>query len=419
MPDLPTFSTPDPTRDGLTGKTWQLIEERVFAYERDYQAGTARPLSEYLPGGNVALRQAVLVELVKVDLELRWGQDQRMRLEDYCRQYAELGSVEELPPDLVYEAYRVACQHGDVDSAERFCEHYPRQRDAVLSMANRTFTYSSSLVRQKPKLHFSVGTRHGDFELLAALGEGAFGAVYLARQISLARQVALKISANRGCEARTMASLEHDHIVQVFSEFTDPELDVRFLCMQYVPGTTLEESSADGRMVPGPTGTEKRLSKRLMIFRRGRRSFKQPRLRNVSCWKSRTWWKRSHGWELGWPTRSPYAHQQGVLHRDIKPDNILISQFGRPLLADFNLSLDIHESMGTTAAMFGGSLGYMSPEHLDAFNPTNVTTPDSVDERSDIYSLGIVLFEAVTLPPTFHGLAAGGRTGRRPRGDGQ
>jgi hypothetical protein len=83
-------------------------------------------------------------------------------------------------------------------------------------------------------------TQFQDFEVLRVLGEGSFGTVYLARQISLDRQVALKITANRGSEARTLASLEHDHIVQVFSETVDLGRNQRMLCMQYVAGTTLE-----------------------------------------------------------------------------------------------------------------------------------------------------------------------------------
>ena len=84
------------------------------------------------------------------------------------------------------------------------------------------------------------GQRIDDFELLQLLGEGSFGKVFLARQLSLERQVALKVTSNHGCEARTLASLEHDHIVHVFSETVDPTRDLRLLCMQYVPGTTLQ-----------------------------------------------------------------------------------------------------------------------------------------------------------------------------------
>src|SRR5438105_5445421 len=85
------------------------------------------------------------------------------------------------------------------------------------------------------------GQRIDDFELLRMLGEGAFGKVFLARQISLDRQVALKVTANWGNEARTLASLEHDCIVHVFSEMVDRQSNLRLMCMQYVPGTTLQE----------------------------------------------------------------------------------------------------------------------------------------------------------------------------------
>src|SRR5947209_2496547 len=93
------------------------------------------------------------------------------------------------------------------------------------------------------------GQRIDDFELLRVLGEGSCGTVFLARQLSLDREVALKITANWGNEARTLASLEHDYIVHVFSEKVDPERDARLMCMQYVPGTTLQQiiKSLEGR----------------------------------------------------------------------------------------------------------------------------------------------------------------------------
>ncbi|MGE3642121.1 MAG: hypothetical protein AB7G28_26495, partial [Pirellulales bacterium] len=85
------------------------------------------------------------------------------------------------------------------------------------------------------------GAKIDDFEVVRLLGRGAFGHVYLARQISLDREVALKVSANRGSEGRTMARLEHAHIVQVFSEQVDEATDQRLLCMQLVPGVGLEK----------------------------------------------------------------------------------------------------------------------------------------------------------------------------------
>src|SRR5688572_5977428 len=85
------------------------------------------------------------------------------------------------------------------------------------------------------------GAKVDDFEVVRLLGRGAFGHVYLARQLSLDRLVALKISANRGSEGRTMARLEHQHIVQVFAEKVDPDFNQRLLCMQLVPGIGLDK----------------------------------------------------------------------------------------------------------------------------------------------------------------------------------
>ncbi len=85
------------------------------------------------------------------------------------------------------------------------------------------------------------GEEIDDFEIVRMLGRGAFGHVYLARQLSLDREVALKVSANRGSEGRTMARLEHAHIVQVYSEKVDEATDQRLLCMQLVPGIGLEK----------------------------------------------------------------------------------------------------------------------------------------------------------------------------------
>ena len=91
-----------------------------------------------------------------------------------------------------------------------------------------------------------------------------------------------------------------------------------------------------------------------------------------------------------------YAHGHGVLHRDLKPANILLGGDGRPLLEDFNISFNAKADGVGAAAYFGGSLAYMSPEQLEACNPAHERMPDELDGRSDIYSLGVVLWELLT-----------------------
>ncbi|MGE3806446.1 MAG: serine/threonine-protein kinase, partial [Gemmataceae bacterium] len=242
----------------------------------------------------------------------------------------------------------------------------------------------------------AAGETLDDFELLAVLGKGAFATVYLARQISLGRQVAQKVSANRGREAQTLASLEHDHIVRVFSESVLPERNLRLLCMQYVNGATLEQVLKALSMRPRENWHGQAILEIIDMLA------SQPALFDPAALRDREllgqcdyveavcWIMARIGEALA------HAHSQGVLHRDIKPANILINRYGRPMLADFNVALDPDRIQGARGEVFGGTLAYMSPEHLDAFNPSKPTTPEAVDELSDVYSLGIVLFETVT-----------------------
>src|SRR6185437_14043984 len=86
-----------------------------------------------------------------------------------------------------------------------------------------------------------------------------------------------------------------------------------------------------------------------------------------------------------------HAHQRGILHRDIKPSNILISAEGQPLLLDFNLAQD--GAADPSHATIGGTVAYMSPEHLRALVGRTPALIREVDKRSDAYSLGMVLAE--------------------------
>jgi serine/threonine protein kinase len=241
---------------------------------------------------------------------------------------------------------------------------------------------------------FQPGQCLGDFELLGLLGEGSFARVFLARQLSLGRQVALKVSKSRANEARTLASLEHDHIVHVFSEVVDPERGLRLLCMQYVPGTTLERVMHRLRAEPprqwhGRTILDAidQLSTHPALFDpaalRDRELLRECDFPETVCWL---------GARLA--EALAHAHGLGVLHQDIKPANILLNRYGRPLLADFNVSCSYLQEADAAPRSVGGTLAYMSPEHMEAF--LKLRPPQAIDPRSDIYALGVVLFELLT-----------------------
>jgi serine/threonine protein kinase len=242
------------------------------------------------------------------------------------------------------------------------------------------------------------GAKVDDFEVVRMLGKGAFGHVYLARQITLDRLVALKISANRGSEGRTMARLEHQHIVQVFSEKVDVVFNQRLLCMQLVPGVGLEKliSHLHSKEARTARQSQEWTGEELIGFIDKSESLPtaldpaalhdREALGDMDAVEATAWF----GGRLA--EALDFAHRNGVLHRDIKPANILVNPYGRPMLADFNIS---SQPVGSEQGedLFGGTFAYMSPEHLDAFNPGDSTGHDAVTSRSDIYSLGLVLHQ--------------------------
>jgi serine/threonine protein kinase len=246
------------------------------------------------------------------------------------------------------------------------------------------------------------GAKVDDFEIVRLLGRGAFGHVYLARQLSLDRLVALKISANRGSEGRTMARLEHQHIVQVFGEKVDPDFNQRLLCMQLVPGIGLDRLIALLHPAPGGMGPESNDNSAVAwtgaeLLAIVDRSASLPAALDPSALHDREALSRmddieATAWFGGRMAEAlDFAHRHGVLHRDIKPANILVNPYGRPMLADFNISSQPVDSAPGGEELFGGTFTYMAPEHLDAFNPSHPAGHDAVTARSDMYALGLVL----------------------------
>ncbi|MEZ4585003.1 MAG: serine/threonine-protein kinase [Gemmatimonadales bacterium] len=203
----------------------------------------------------------------------------------------------------------------------------------------------------------------GRYAVLRPLGQGGMGLVFLARDLSLDRPVAIKVLPDALAaradlrerfvrEARTAAQLAHPHIVPIHSVEGHGELV--FFVMTFVEGETLGERVR--RAGPLPPDEALRI-----------------------------------GQEVSWALA--YAHQRGVIHRDVKPDNILLDRAsGRALVSDFGIALPT-ATAATPAERIEGTPRYMSPEQ---------SAGDAQDGRSDLYSLGLVLHFALTgsLPST-------------------
>jgi tetratricopeptide (TPR) repeat protein len=273
----------------------------------------------------------------------------------------------------------------------------------------------------------------GDFRIVREVGRGGMGVVYEAVQISLARRVALKALPFASTlderqlqrfknEAHAAAQLHHPHIVPVYA--TGCERGVHYYAMQFIDGQTLADligqlrraegrQPADPSAPTGPAGPSAPaaapLSGALSLppfvqpcrpgialaapaadTAPGVRPATEPAARGPGYFRgvARLGIEAAEALE--------YAHQLGIIHRDVKPANLLVDGQGRLWVTDFGLAHVRRDVPLTLTGEVVGTLRYMSPEQARA-------RPGAVDHRADVYSLGATLYELLTLEPAFGG----------------
>jgi serine/threonine protein kinase/Flp pilus assembly protein TadD len=266
-----------------------------------------------------------------------------------------------------------------------------------------------------------VGGDFLGFHLTEELGRGAFGRVFLAKQGELAdRPVVLKVSADIAGESHALARLQHTNVVPIYSVHRKGSLHA--VCMPYLGSTTLADTltsvrshaalpkSGDGlvssiRVRPKSTSIKSRPPSATLDASPGQtetsvdESSTPNRGTDLSGASKEVSRLRGLGyvpavlWIVGRVAEGlAHAHDRGILHRDLKPANILFSDDGEPILLDFNLAADTHAETNAALALVGGTLPYMAPENLLAFLDHKL----SVDPRSDVYALGVILYELLT-----------------------
>jgi tRNA A-37 threonylcarbamoyl transferase component Bud32/tetratricopeptide (TPR) repeat protein len=213
-------------------------------------------------------------------------------------------------------------------------------------------------------------TKLGRYEVLSELGKGAMGVVYLARDPVIGRMVAIKTikAASMGDddsesrefrerfvrEAQTAGILSHPNIVTIHDIGEDPETRISFIAMEYIEGKTLKGFLLE---------------------------------------KTQFTWDQIANMVAQVAEAMDYAHRKGIIHRDIKPANIIVTADEKVKITDFGIA-KIASSNLTSTGQFLGTPNYMSPEQVSG---------SPVDGRSDIFSLGVVLYELLTRRKPFIG----------------
>jgi non-specific serine/threonine protein kinase len=405
-------------------------ESLLDRFEEGWRSHPPGDLDEFLAnaeGGGLKPPVGLLEELIKIDLEYRWrcfgrlpatssaaplaaeaicGYPARPRLEDYAARHPDATSS----LDLIAEEYRVRCRWGDGPSGDEYLRRFPgfaaqlpdrlRRVEAELRgdstqgqgaagtqredhaddvdmptlcdlPASRPSSCASDPSIELPPAKDSaprpLPKTIGRYEVVKLLGEGAFGAVYLANDPQLKRRVAIKTPHARHLrnrrsrkqfleEAQLAAQLSHPVLVSIYD--IEAAGDECYLVMEYIEGKPLSEVLRDD----WPQRRDLHYAARLLA--------------DVA--------EAVHE-----------AHKRGLVHRDLKPANILIDQAGRPHVTDFGLAIH-EEDQRRRAWEVSGTPAYMAPEQVRGES-------HRLDGRCDIWSLGAILYEMLTGRRAFSG----------------
>lgn len=378
---------------------WDAVAASLDEYMSAFREGEEPPeIERFLPEGSRELRNLAIIELAKLQMEQFAGLGKEFGIDHYLNRFPELRECTGgAPLDLIIDEIRLRKLNASCDE-RAYLDRFPLHRESLkryFSFSDTTPSATRSISWNRSQLE--AGQVIDDYDLVRLLGSGAFAQVFLARQNTMQRLVALKVSADRGDEAKTLAQLDHPHIVRVFDVRRQTTMKLRLLSMQYAPGGTLQDVVQSAKHLPWSS-----LSGQVVVDAVDRQLLaaglpppeESPRRQRMA---KLSWIETVCDIGIQIATALDYAHQQNVLHRDVKPANVLLTSEATCKLADFNISYsgDLHGA--NPSSYFGGSLIYMSPEQLEATQIHSEMKPSDLDERSDVFSLAFVLWELLTL----------------------
>ena len=342
------------------------------------------------------------------------------------------------PVEVLAEEFLERRRRGERPSLKEYTDRYPDMADDIREVFP-ALVVMDDIDPQSAELCRSLGGRPGtlarpplqqlgDFRILREVGRGGMGVVYEARQEALGRRVALKVlPAAISCtelfrerfqrEARAAARLHHTNIVPIFGVGEDQ--GVLYYAMQYIQGQGLDAVLEDVKKMRLPSATASLATDPTLSFgeaaaARGlltgqfttaapvpdARMAPKPVIHadagsetqsGLSSQPEYTYYRSLARLGMQAAEGLAHAHAQGILHRDIKPSNLLLDAQGTLWLTDFGLAKTEGAEDLTHTGEFVGTLRYMAPERFDGQG----------DARSDVYALGVTLYEMLTLHPPF------------------
>ncbi len=327
-----------------------------------------------------------------------WRRGERTRAEDILARHPELD--DDAAIRLIFEEYNLSRDAGLDVSPSEIARRFPRWGAELALLLDCQRLLDSAPARVEfPR----VGEVVAGFRLLAELGRGAAGRVYLAAQPSLGdRRVAVKITAGDRDEHLSLARLQHMNVVPLYSEHRLRDRNLQVLCMPFLGGATLAQVLESLEPVPVAERTGAQIV--AAIDRAGaRRNCDLPPDGPFRRYIARAGYVEavvSIGAALA--DGLHYAHERDLVHMDVKPSNVLLAGDGQPMLLDFHLARSPIRPESPPPAWMGGTLKFMAPEQRRAMEAVRANRPirEPVDGRADVYSLGMLLYHALGGPVT-------------------
>ncbi|QEF98235.1 Serine/threonine-protein kinase PknB [Stieleria maiorica] len=371
---------------GLSHEQRSRFDAFLLEFEEHWSPDTLAEFAARLERFTSPLAESLLREMILIDLERQWEHGVQVKVEDYLRQYPDVAKLKDVPLDFAIAEIEARAGTGAAPDPDEFLTRFPKletelqpflpRRPQDTREIQRGDTSRSDLsceLPPTPPKRPKLPDRFGRYRIIRRIADGGMGAVYLAEDTSLYdRRVALKVplfvtDSPRDVECRTRflaearaASklTEHPNLCSIYEIGRVDAID--YIAMQYVDGETLE--------------THLRLHGRL-----------EPR--------------RAAALVIKIAQAIDYAHQRGIIHRDLKLANIMISSLGEPVVMDFGLarlSTEPEQTRLTRDGVLIGTPAYMSPEQVKA-------NADQIHSATDIYSLGVVFYHLLTGRLPFRG----------------